>query len=233
LKAIRSFRFFMVMYLSILIGSVAVVYAVAVSKNQWGLPGNNETNPAKTGETDWKNFTFTWGPDTQKVVEGTLRLEIGIDIEWETGNISIVIKVNDDDYDDEDYIGLVFDHNQNGYIDYGDQPYGLWANNMTAPAPSSAILLEHGFFGFAEVPPRQGPQECTFDPDEGYTFKIQFPYLFPEIHDDDGGFWSSYEWDPFDALKRGEDNSLHVCFRDVNAPYPSMGVFVQFKFHLE
>lgn len=173
-----------------------------------------EINALKEGTM---NFTFTWGPDTQRIVRGTFRLEISFRLEDE--NMSMIVKANDDEYNEEDYIGLVFDKNNNGVIDLGhaDEPYGLWANNMT----TASVLVEHGFLGFAELIPKPGPQKCTFDPDTGYLFEIQFPYLFYDT-----------EWNPAHALKKGDHNPLHICFYDYDAPYPTMGVFVRFLFYV-
>jgi len=167
------------------------------------------------------NFTFTWGPDTQKIVQGTLRLEISL-----TWNVvpnsthkwsSMVVRVNDDDYNQWDYLGLVFDMNENGVIDLGseDDPFGLWVNNMTAPS----ILLENGFLGFAETMPIVGPHNCTFDPDTGYTFRIKF-YSLPT----DPG----YPYNPAEVLREEYENPLHICFEDSGGGR----VFVRFPFYI-
>ena len=167
------------------------------------------------GVVNEPDFVFTWGSDEQNIVEGTFRLEIWLTLDGE--NLTLKIKTNDDEYNEYDYVGLVFDSNQNGYIDLKDESYGLWANNMTAPS----FLSNHGFLGFAETSPQRGPQEVTFKADVGYTFEIQFPYL-----------WYGYQLNPAQALEKGRDNSLHVCFYDEDASHSTLGVFVRFQFYI-
>jgi hypothetical protein len=155
------------------------------------------------------DFTFTWGPDTQKIVNGTFVLEIWLTLDRE--NLTITIKANDDEYDPADYIGLIFFNNS----EY--EPYGLFANNMTINPP---ILTERGLLGFPLYPPELGPHKVTFDPETGYTFNTEFPWV--DQHGD--------EWDPARLLKRGSLytgwNMLHICFFDVNGG----GVFARFSF---
>jgi hypothetical protein len=180
-----------------------------------------EINTLKVGNStnDTMNFTFIWGPETQSIVQGTLRLEVSLTWgvvpnsthKW----LSMVVKVNDDDYSEWDYLGLVFDMNENGVIDLGfeDAPFGLWTNNMTAPS----VLLENGFLAFAETMPTPGPHTCTFDPDTGYTFRIFFP---------SPPWTGSSPLNPAEVLKEGHKNLLHICFRDTSGG----GVFVRFVF---
>lgn len=177
-----------------------------------------EINMLKAGNSanDTMKFTFTWGPDTQKIIQGTFRLEVTLRLEGE--NLSMTIKANDDEYG-SDYIGLVFDINQNGYIDTGDESYGLFADNTTL---TPSFLTEYGFLGFPMYPPEPGPQKVTFNPKTGYTFAVQFPWV--DQHGE--------EWNPARVLKRGDShtgrNPLHVCFYDSDGGY----VFVQFQFYI-
>lgn len=171
-----------------------------------------------TNET--MNFTFTWGPDTQRIVQGTLRLEVSITWavvpnsthKW----LSMVVSVNDDEYSEWDYLGLVFDMNENGVIDLGfeDLPFGLWTNNMT----TDSALLENGFLAFAETMPKAGPHNCTFDPNTGYTFRIKFYSVPTDL------IYPPYN--PAEVLKEGNKNLLHMCFKDTTGG----GVFVRFVF---
>jgi len=118
-------------------------------------------------------YAFTWGHDEQDIVPGTLCINI-----TRIGQTRFVVKINDNDYNEWDYLVMVFDQNQNGIVDLGnaDQPYGLWANNLTSPA----VLLEKGYLSFAEIPPKAGPHKCTFDSNTGYTFDVSFPTL-PDV----------------------------------------------------
>jgi len=180
-----------------------------------------EINMLKVGNStnDTMNFTFTWGPDTQRIVQGTLRLEISL--KWVVVPnsthkwLSMVVRVNDDDYSEGDYLGLVFDMNENGVMDLwnADGPCGLWTNNMT----TTSVLLENGFLGFAEEMPTRGPHNCTFDSETGYTFQINFSSLPSDP-------WSVCN--PAEVLREGYENPLHICFVDSSGE----GVFVRFVF---
>lgn len=119
------------------------------------------------------NFTFTWA-GAQKIVNGTFKIDVFVwfqnftwnDITTETFNI--LVKVYDDDYSPNDCLGLVFDMNHNGKIDFGikDEPIVLYADNTTVINPS---LHPAGFLGVPEMP-REKIFTCTYDTDEGYTF---------------------------------------------------------------
>ncbi len=150
------------------------------------------------------NFTFMWGPDAQSNVNGTfrmeisLRLSIGADVPYTARWLQVVVNVNDVDYDPWDYLGLVFDMNENGVIDSGEAAIALLPNNITLPAG----LGKNGFLIFPQCEPRPAYKgwECTFTPEIGYTFRLTFseePYGAPYF--------------PHGVLKTGT-NSLHVCF---------------------
>jgi len=194
---------------------LATALIVSVSLNMYqrfyasddGSGGNPSSNSDASQEM---NFTFTWGPDTQKIVQGVFRLEISMRLYGE--NLSMVITTNDDDYEERDYLGLVFDINQDDHIDVHDESYALFADNMTQPS----ALWEHGFLGFALTPPRPGPQKVSFSPDTGYTFAIQFPCP---------GYWVH---DPRQSLKEEANNPLHICFYDSDRAK----VFVRFLFYI-
>lgn len=195
-----------------LILTIALIISVSLNIYQSLYVSNDDSggNPASNSDASREmNFTFTSGPDAQKIVQGEFRLEI--DIRWYGENLSMEITANDDDYEEWDYIGLVFDTNQDGHIDVHDEPYALYANNMTQPS----ALCEHGFLAFAWTPPRPGPQRVSFDPDTGYTSTIQFPCL-------------DHGWDPVQPLKIGSNNPLHICFYDDDLAK----AFVRFLFYL-
>ena len=160
----------------------------------------------------WMNFTFTWGPDTQRIIQGEFQLKICM--RWNNDNnriTKIIITANDDDYNAGDYVGLVFDTNKNGYIDSNDISRGLFANNMTQPS----FLMENGFLAFAECIPTQGPQVVSFDPDNGYVFTI--PPVNPVNL-----------WFPMESMNIGSNNPLHICFYDRDLG----SVFIRFLFYI-
>jgi len=165
----------------------------------------------------WMNFTFTWGSDTQKIVQGEFHLKVSMKLELGRGvlpyneSLMIVIEANDDDYDGWDYVGLAFDTNHNGYIDTGDISRVLFANNMTQPS----FLKENGFLAFAECMPKLGPQNVSFNPDTGYIFTSRLPT------------WE-HPWNPAHSLNKGCNNPLHICFHDNNLG----NVFIRFIFYI-
>jgi len=124
---------------------------------------------AACGEGRQSNYEWNWVADNQDIVAGTLHMQLTYTVIY-TGQMHFTVRINDDDYNDWDYLWMVLDQNQNGKIDLGhiDRPYGLWANNMTAPA----ALFPDGRLAFAEVPPKPGPHKCIFDPNTGYTFDV-------------------------------------------------------------
>jgi hypothetical protein len=205
-----------------LVLTIALIFSVSLNIYQSLNASNNGSggNPSSSSNaSEQMNFTFTWGPETQKIVQGEFRLKVSIRFGGggmvpANESVIIVIEANDDDYEEWDYVGLVFDTNQNGHIDIRDISIALYANNMTQPS----VLVEHGFLGFAQIMPTPGPQKVTFNPDRGYTFTAQIPC----------------EQHPLNLplyLKKGDNNPLHLCFYDKDvADY--MGVFIRFLFYL-
>jgi hypothetical protein len=134
-------------------------------------------NVSTSANYTWMNFTFTWGPDTQKIVSGDFHLNVymrwgSVTIGTETTEtLKIIIEANDDDYEDWDYIGIVLDTSQNGYIDSNDDSILLFANEMH----KLSILCDDGFLAFGECMPLQGSHNVLFDAETGYTFSLQFP----------------------------------------------------------
>jgi len=162
--------------------------------------------------SEWKNFTFTWGPDTQKVVQGTLRIEISL--RWgirkagglESEYLYCLVKVNDKEYNPHTYLGLVFDTNGNGVIDSNDKSYIFFADNTTV----LSFLHEDGFLLIADVP-RTPMLLCNFDPNTGYTFDREFGKDELNL--------------PDPSVIPTPLTPLHVCFEN---PYGR--VFVRFTF---
>ncbi len=161
-------------------------------------------------------FSFAWSNGSQRIVNGTFRLSLKM---WLSGeNLTMMITANDDEFDGGDYVGLVFDTNQNGYVDFSDESYGLFACNRTGPSD----LGEDGLLAWAQVPSRLGPQNVTYDPLAGYTFVVQFP--FP---------WYSRQWNPAQVIRNGTYNQLHICYFDMGAEEKGQrgAVFARFAFY--
>lgn len=180
--------------------------------------------PWKTSyNTTWSNFTFTWGPDKQKIVNGDFFLNIDFGFREITAtskndpsmlfyvshDLIIVVEANDDDYNPSDYVGFVFDTNHDSYLDYCDIAYLASADNSSL----HALLDDSGFLAVSQ--PWLSCHEAVFDPSRGYTFV----YCPSGIQSD---------MDPADTLKEGEPNLAHVCFYDDFGK----GVFIQFQFSI-
>lgn len=143
-------------------------------------------------------FDFTWSLGTQEIINGTFRIRVKMWIDGD--NVTMIFTANDDDYNDWDYIGIVFDTNQNGYIDLSDEPFVMFANNDT----HESLLGEYGELGFPSTSSEPGPQNVTFQPESGYVFAVQFPFL------------NNIRYDPGKTVKEGQ-NQLQVCFKDQDA----------------
>jgi hypothetical protein len=190
--------------------------AVSLAINVFSALSRQGTEVAPQSE-----FVFSWDSTTQRIVNRTFVLTLKM---WlDNQNLTLVATANDDEYDWFDYLGLVFDTNQNGHIDTGDQAIGLWASNYTV----TSHLQEFGLFSFSQGIPVLGPQDVTFDASKGYTFTVHFPFYYPTRLDTP---W----FDPGASLVDGM-NQLHMCFYDDNASQTSRGqagVFSRFSFEL-
>jgi hypothetical protein len=163
----------------------------------------------------WMNYTFTWDPEAQDIVNGTFRIDVSIRFENVTyGNVTtetfiLVVKANDDDYYGSDYLGLALDMNQNGVIEYGlkDYPLLLYASNRTV---TDVSLHSDGRMFPPEIF-RDDIYTCTFDPDEGYTFG---PYRFAA-----GELMSNI--DP--VTPYATYIPMLISFVDTNCWYPDIG----------
>lgn len=173
---------------------------------QYSIFAVHSSQEAAGQVTTSMNYTFTWGPETQGIVDGTFTIEVSICLEnitnpWNiTFNVfHIVIKVYDDDFGSDDYLGLILDNNHNGVIDFGstDYPRLIYADNSTI---RFATLLRDGRLGPAEVP-REKTYTCTYDTDKGYTFG---PYTEPTS----------------DFVRKFGDGPtyipIYICFLDTN-----------------
>jgi len=184
--------------------SKQTIFASGNDTNVQGISTSTSTN------STWMNFTFSWGSDTQRIVQGEFQLKLSMKL-YDDRITIMMIRVNDDDYNAVDYVGFVFDTNQNGHIDLNDISMGLFADNMTQPS----ILMDNGFLTFAECIPIQSPHIVSFDADQGYVFTI--PCTSPENI-----------LIPTKSLSSGSNNFLHVCFYDRDLG----GVFVRFLFYI-
>lgn len=198
--------------------SILLIFGLAVSLliNVFYAFPTQRTEVAPQSE-----FVFSWDSNSQRIVNETFFLTLKMRVDGR--NLTVAATANDDEYDEWDYLGLVFDTNQNGHIDTGDQAIGLWTNNFTVISD----LLDFGLLGFCECVPVRGPQDVTFDALKGYTFTVHFPFYYPTKLDTP---W----FDPGASLVDGM-NQVHACFYDYNASQTregQAGVFSRFSFEL-
>lgn len=156
-----------------------------------------------------RKLIFLWPSDEQDIVEGTLRIEVFIDWESVPENLSMIIKVNDDDgatvqSDPQSYdaIGLSFDTNGDHHT---DKDYIFYAMNRYYP-PGYAIVHERGITHASIVPKPSPYHKCTYNNQTGYTFTINMPKNEINFHT------------PMLILLAYEDNSL-VTLRFVSAQF--------------
>jgi hypothetical protein len=207
---IKSWRWQLLSLVLTAVLAVSLGFGVYQSLNAYKASGGNSSNnqsdtlldSTSTANGTWLNFTFTWSPESQKIVQGEFRLKIGMCFYthystyygFTEKRVRMLIEANDDGgcY----YVGLVFDTNQNGHIDTDDQAYALFANNMTIP---EAFLTEEGFLVFAQMPETLGPQRVSFNPDTGHTFSIDFAARFVSYR---YNHIEPINWDPVQLLKK-------------------------------
>jgi len=138
-------------------------------------------NSTQSAPSNVKTFVYEWPSSIdvmfggQKIINGTLRLNITF--ESTNNSANIVATINDDDYNGYDFLGLVFDLNGNGFIDVGglDYPYMLFASNRTYYRNHGVVLTKDGtIWTPIELAPMKSFQHnCTFIEGIGYTFNIR------------------------------------------------------------
>jgi len=150
-----------------------------------------------------KSFVFEWPPWEQTIVNGTLRMELTFS--WQGENLSIIVKINDDEYSEWDCLALAFDFDGDGTPDFG---LNLYANGYKHPGILASNNRIEDPFLYAPTPSEY--HTCVFEPEIGYTFNILFPPL---------------DETPLTELPT---DSMFVRFEDT----ASHGVYVYFQFGL-
>jgi len=153
--------------------ALAVVLVASLFLNillTFGLLSNYQS-----GRSVGNSLAFAWSPLQQKVVNGTLW--INVTWMWQTENLSMTVKVNDDDYHDSDNVGLAFDGNRNGVIEEDFRIDGGAAAFFADNKSCGGELVKGGcgiaFFSIGPSPSKY--HTCTFNNQTGYQFKISFP----------------------------------------------------------
>jgi len=114
-------------------------------------------------------FTFEWPSYDQKIVNETLYMNLKfLAIEEK---LSILARINDDEYDRRDFLGLAFDENNDGELEHENVRL-LYVENTTI----SAILLDNGTLAIPLLHPHVSTiHTCIFKANIGYTFTITLP----------------------------------------------------------
>lgn len=166
--------------------------------------------------------SFRWGPAEQNIVpNGTLY--INMTFERVDGNLTMTVKINDDDYNvqwkEPDYLLLQFEDFK--YYDY-PYPVRFWlrADNRTYSEGSYMLnpeLILTGIGSF-HIPAKSLYHTCVFKPDEGYTFHFSFPTESSPLVNSTTGYLP-FTW------------SRTSSGRDLSYIYPISGSVVKFRFH--
>jgi len=157
-----------------------------------------------TGESS-SAFTFLWSPEEQGITSDWLQMNASF--VWDENDLYVVVKINYTALRGS-YLGLVFDRNENGKIDYqsmDDLPYILFMDNTTYP---TTALLSDGRLAMLKMASIPSNDTCIFDLETGYTFTMKFP-----------------------SLMRHLGNKLvHVVFEDVESGVAKKFVVKRFSF---
>jgi len=150
-----------------------------------------------------KSMAFAWSPMQQKIVNGTLW--INVSWTWQTENFSMTVKINDDDFHYLDCLGFVFDTNHNGVIEsLVDIGWGLFPYNQYWPL---VTLNKLGDLTFPSVGRFQSDfHTCTFTNETGYEFKISSRTPFID-----------------------RPTLVHLCFRDMLSEISGDAVYIEFE----
>ncbi len=129
----------------------------------------------------YQRFNFSEGPSNSYVfyfyndyIRNDTAVRVEVTFDWQAENLSMTVTVNDDEYNEWDYLGVVFDKNNNGTIDleFEDEPYALYVDNKTR-SQGQTYLYKWGGLGWVIIESSPSPYHtCTFDEETGYTFKI-------------------------------------------------------------
>ena len=113
-----------------------------------------------------RTFNFEWFPLTQNVTSGFLQMDLTFTF-LDKGNLSIVVKINDDEYNGSDYLGIAHVEHEAGGLGWM-----FYASNL---AHGAAIVTSNGFMDYFILYPTESKvHTCSYN-EEGYTFLISLP----------------------------------------------------------
>lgn len=156
---------------------------------------HNSTDP--TNNT--RNFVFEWPSWDQKVVNGTLRMNLTFTLK--EGDLSIIAKINDNEYYGRDGLGIIFDMNEDSEIGgSNDEGCMYYADNTIV----GLVLVNDGLLSLVGHPELSHFHVCDFESVVGYTFKVTLPISKMEFYTS-----SDLVYVLFSDVKGG----VHVIFR--------------------
>jgi len=162
----------------VLVVVVAVCLAVSLFFN--GYFYYQLTKPAEHQIPTFFSFVFNRIPVVQTITNETLYVNMTFEKIGE--NLSVIVRINDDNFDNPrdgphlpDYLLIVFDFDGDCEADLGSG-YWLTSNNRTMNPGSFGWELKKGVTIAAEIPTRPSVlHTCTFKAGEGYVFNCTFP----------------------------------------------------------
>ncbi len=137
------------------------------------------------------NISLAYSSNMQRVVAGTLWINISFIVDEKTGKLTIILFINDDDYNGEDAIALVFDTNRNDTFDKRDRVYYIMASNKVCKAEYFGGFITPVCNTYYD-PVAPAYQKIFFDKKSGYVFVLEFPAK-DEFHKN---------WNPFRYFTR-------------------------------
>jgi hypothetical protein len=120
------------------------------------------------------SIAFAWSPWQQDIVNGTLW--INVTWTWQTENLSMTIRVNDDDLNYLDYLGFTYDKDNNGVIDQYPSMDVIDAIGFFPYNKSWSGIIGDSGIGFYYIGLQLSKfHTCLFTNETGYEFKISLP----------------------------------------------------------
>ena len=157
----------------------------------------NENSKSKTFVFfEMNQYPFAIGENYRKLIlNSTEFVRVEVTFNWETDDLIVSAKVSDDDFHGFDYLGLLFDTNEDGIF---EGIFRLNANNYTLTAAHCPMLTDFGgitkLTQLVDLPSTW--HYCTFNNSSGYSF---------------------YFWIPKEGINFQQPMYVHLCFGDMDA----------------
>jgi len=120
------------------------------------------------------DYVFTWGPNTQSLVNGTLTMRLNFTLT--NDSLLITAQINETTFHPLRALGILFDEEFDGFHMGDHGGYLLTADNRSYSGYETQ--LGEGWFilnMILRLPLPSSYHYCTFDNETGYTFHVHFP----------------------------------------------------------